>query len=231
VNSSAFDRLFAEGREALLSGSYKMESAPVDGVARWGIGAVLRPDPVAAQAIEQVTVAVAGIVGDNHWLPGTVRSSHLTLRRGLEPYRSSVPVGDPLIARYSAALRTAVNGTGPLRFSVIGLTLTPVSVMACAVPADTGPDDLVEAYGRALSAEGCGLAGRAPDIWYLNLVYFTGPVRDAQALTEWIAARREAYVTNLQVTDIQLVRWHHTNTGMAPEVLTAVKPHQPGETI
>lgn len=39
VNRSKFDRLFAEGREALLSGLYRMESAPVDGVARWGIGA------------------------------------------------------------------------------------------------------------------------------------------------------------------------------------------------
>lgn len=61
VNRSKFDRLFAEGREALLSGLYRMESAPVDGVARWGIGAVLRPDPIAAQAIEQVAVAVAGV--------------------------------------------------------------------------------------------------------------------------------------------------------------------------
>ena len=96
---------------------------------------------------------------------------------------------------------------------------------------NTGPDDLVKAYGRALLAEGCGPAGRAPDIWYLNLVYFTGPVRDARALTKLIAARREAYVTDLRVTDIQLVRWHHTNTGMAPAVLTSVKPPQPSQTI
>jgi hypothetical protein len=70
VNSSKFDRLFAEGREALLSGSYRTESALADGVARWGIGAVLRPDPIAAQAIEQAAAAVAGIVGDNYWLAG-----------------------------------------------------------------------------------------------------------------------------------------------------------------
>jgi hypothetical protein len=80
--------------------------------------------------------------------------------RVLEPYRSSVPSADPLVARYSAALRTAVNGTGLLRFSVTGLTLTPVCVMACAIPADKGADDLVEAYGRALVAGGCGLVGR-----------------------------------------------------------------------
>lgn len=227
MNPSKFDQLFAEGREALLSGSHRTESAPVNGAARWGIGAVLRPDPGAAHAIEQKAMAVAGVAGDSHWLAGAAHRSHLTLRRGLEPYRSSVPAADPLVARYSAALRTAANSSGPLRFGVTGLTLTPVSVMACAVPADASADDLVEAYSRALLAEGCGLAGRAPDIWYLNLVYFTGPVRDAHTLTEFIAARRDAYVTDLWVTDIQLVRWHHTSTGMEPAVLTSVKPAQP----
>lgn len=226
MNTSKFDRLFAEGREALLSGTYKRESAPVDGRARWGIGAVLRPDPVAAQAIEQVAVTVAGAVGDSHWLAGAARSSHLTLRAGLEPFRSSVPAGDPLVARYATALRTAVNGTGPLRFTVTGLTLTPISVMACAVPADTAADDLARAFSRALLAEGCGPVGRPPDIWYLNLVYFTGLVRDARALTELIASLREAHVTDLQVADIQLVRWYHTHTGMAPAVLASVTSPQ-----
>lgn len=54
--------------------------------------------------------------------------------------------------------------------------------MARAAPADTVPDDLAQAYSAALSAEGYDQAGLTPDIWYFNLVYFTGPIRDAQAL-------------------------------------------------
>lgn len=217
-----FDQLFAEGRQALLSGTYKLESAPAEGVSRWGMGVALRPDPAAAQAIERVALAAAGVVGHNHWLAGAVRSSHLTLRAGLEPYRSAVPAADPHVARYAAAMRAAVSGGGPLRFAVTGLTLTPRSVMACAAPADTAPIDLAQELGAAFSAEGCGQAGRAPDIWYFNLVYFTGPVRDAQALIEWVTERREAKVTDVLVEDIQLVRWRHTSSGMVPVVLASV---------
>ena len=33
----------------------------------------------------------------------------------------------------------------------------------------------------ALIAGGCHEAGSTPDIWYFNLLYFTGPIRDAEA--------------------------------------------------
>jgi hypothetical protein len=62
-------------------------------------------------------------------------------------------------------------------------------VMACAAPADAAPDNLAQDLTAAFSAEGCGRAGRAPDIWYFNLVYFTGPVRDLHGFDP---GRREA---------------------------------------
>jgi hypothetical protein len=219
-----FDQMFTEGRHALLSGTYQPGSVPADDGPRWGIGAALRPDAAAAQAIERVAVAAACVVGDNHWLAGAVHSSHLTLRGGLEPHRPSVPAGDPLVARYAAAMHAAVSSTGPLRFAVTGLTLTTRSVMACATPADTAADDLAQAFSTALSAEGCGQAGYTPAIWYFNLVYFTGPVRDADALIEWVMERRETKVADVLVTDIQLVRWRHTSTGMMPAVLASATP-------
>jgi hypothetical protein len=216
-----FDRLFAEGRRALLTGTHEVESAPVEGYPRWGIGVALRPDPVAAHAIEQVAVEAAAVVGGKHWLAGAARSSHLTLCKGLEPYRSLVPPGDPRVARYAAALRTAVGGVRSLRFAVTGLTLTPISVMACAAPTDSAPDNLAQDFTATLSADECGHSGRAPDIWYFNLVYFTGPVRDPHSLVEWVAARRETKVTDVLVEDIQLVRWRHIGDGMIPVVLAS----------
>ena len=95
------------------------------------------------------------------------------------------------------------------------------SYMACAAPTDAAPDNLVQDLTAALSAEGCGHAGRAPNIWYLNLVYFTGPVRDPHGLVEWVAARRETKVTDVLVEDIQLVRWRHIGDGMIPVVLAS----------
>lgn len=216
-----FDRLFAQGRQALLTRTHKIESAPVEGIPRWGMGVVLRPDPVAANAIEQVAVETAAVVGSKHWLAGAVRSSHLTVRAGLEPYRSRVPPDDPHVARYAAAMRSAADGVRSLRFAVTGLTLTPISVMACAAPADAAPDNLGHDLAAALSADGCGRVGRAPDIWYLNLAYFTGPVSDPDGLVEWVSARRETTVIDVLVEDIQLVRWRHVGDGMAPVVLAS----------
>jgi hypothetical protein len=226
MRPAKFDRLFAEGRAALLSGTHQVESVPVDGSPRWGIGAALRPDPAAAQIIEQIAVSAAVMVGDHRWVAGAVPSSHLTLRAGLECYRASVPANDPLVARYAAALRVAVSKAGPIRFSVTGLTLTPISVMASAVPADTAADELASAFGAALSADGLPRAGFTPDIWYVNLVYFTGPVRHAKQLTHWVAARREMKLADALIADAQIIRWRHTSTGMLPVVLASAVPSQ-----
>jgi hypothetical protein len=221
---AGFDRLFAEGRQGLLSGTQRAECVPSDGGSRWAVGATLRPDPQAARVIEQVAKAAAAVVGANHWLAGAARSSHVSLRRRLERCRRPVLPGDPLVTRYGAALRSAARTTGPVRFSVTGLTLTPVSVMASAVPADTAVDDLAAAFDMALRAEGCHDAGSMPDLWYVNLVYFTGPIRDAGELISWVGARREMRVADMRITSLQIVRWHYTVTGMVPVVLASVTP-------
>lgn len=226
-SGSRFDRLFAEGRDAVLTGTHQAESAPANNRPRWAVGAVLRPDARAAQVIEQVARAAAGIVGDEHWLAGAVSSSHLSLRRHLERYRRPVLHADPLVARYAAALRIAVKDIGPIRFTISGLTLTPVSVMASAAPADGAAKELAAAFGAALRVAGCRDAGSTPDIWYVNLVYFTGPIRDPRHLVAWVAARRHTEITRLHITGMQIVRWHYTGSGMVPVVLAAAAGHTP----
>jgi len=183
------------------------------------MGAVLRPDSQAALPIEQVARAAAAVVGANHWLAGAARSSHLTLRRRLEPCRRQVLPADPLVVRYAAALRSAAEATGPVRFTLTGLILTPISVMAAAVPADAAADDLAAAFGIALHAGGCRDAGAMPGLWYVNLAYFTGPVRDAEELIGWVEARRVMHVADVRVAGLQIVRWQYTATGMVPIVL------------
>jgi len=218
-----FDRLFAEGRQALRTGTHRVECTPADGGSRWAVGAVLRPDSQAARAIEQAARAAAATVGANHWLAGAARSSHLTLRRHLEPCRRHVSPADPLVVRYAAALRSAAKATGPVRFTLTGLILTPISVMAAAVPADTAADDLAAAFDMALHAQGCRDAGAIPGLWYVNLAYFTGPVRDAEELISWVEARQVMHVADVRVTGLQIVRWQCTATGMVPIVLASVR--------
>lgn len=215
---SAFERLHAEGRQSVLTGTHQVERAPAIGGPRWAVGAVLRPDLPAAQAIEQVARAAAAVVGANHWLAGAARSSHLSLRRRLEQRRRPISAGDRLVARYAAALRAAAKSTGPVRFAITGLILTPVSVMACATPADAAADDLAATFE---AAEGCYEAGLMPVLWYVNLVYFTGPVRAADELAAWTEAREQVKVTDVQVTEMQIVRWQYTTAGMMPVVLAS----------
>lgn len=218
---AAFERLHDEGRRAVLAGTHRVEWAPASGGPRWAVGAVLRPDPPAAQAIEQVARAAAAVVGANHWLAGAARSSHLSLRRHLEQRRRPISAGDRLVARYAAALCAAAKSTGPVRFAITGLILTPVSVMARAIPGDAAADDLAVIFDGALHAEGCYEAGSTPTLWYVNLVYFTGPVRAADELAAWTEARQQMKVTDVGVAEMQIVRWHYTTTGMMPVVLAS----------
>lgn len=218
---AGFECLHAEGRRAVLTGTHQVECAPANGGPRWAVGAVLRPDPRAAQAIEQVARAAAAVVGADHWLAGAARSSHLSLRRRLEPRRRPIPAGDRLVARYVAALRAAAKFTGPVRFAITGLILTPVSVMARAIPADAAADDLAAMFDAALHAEGCHAAGSTPVLWYVNLVYFTGPVHAADELAAWTEARQQMKVTDVRVAEAQIVRWQCTITGMMPVALAS----------
>jgi hypothetical protein len=222
VDDGKFGRLFAEGRAALLGGTHQVQFAPADGDPRWGASVILRPDPDAAQAIERVALDAAAIVGPDHWLPGAVATSHLTVRARLEAYRAVIPAGDLLVARYATALSKAAGDPPPVRFTLTGLTLTPVSVMACAAPAGPEADELADAFADQLGTVGLPDIGRPADIWYVNLVYFTGPVRDAVALVDWVAARRTAAITELRVNEIQLARWHYASKGMVPVPMASI---------
>ena len=126
------------------------------------------------------------------------------------------------MARYGAALRAAAKSTGPVRFAITGLILTPVSVMARAIPADAAADDLAAMFDAALHAEGCHEAGSTPILWYVNLVYFTGPVHAADDLAAWTEARQQMKVTDVRVAEAQIVRWQYTVTGMMPVALASV---------
>jgi hypothetical protein len=222
VENGKFGTLFAKARVALLDGSHQVQSAPLDGDLRWGVSVILRPDAAAAAAIERVASDAASVVGPDHWLPGAAATAHLTVRARLEPHRAVIADDDPLIARYANALSKAARRSGPMRFTLAGLTLTPVSVMACAAPSGATADKLAEDFADELAAAGLPDIGRPSDIWYVNLVYFTGPVRDAAGLIDWITARRATAITEIQVTAIQLTRWRYTGTGMAPDPILTI---------
>lgn len=220
TNRATFDQLFAEGAAALTAGSHGIQLVPTEGHRRWGVSAVLRPDSGAAALLETLACEAAAVAGDGHWLTGAADSSHLTMR-ALEHPRDDIRDDDPYVARYTEALHTAAAGVRPLTFDVIGLTLTPLSVMACAMPTDEAADQLSAAYTAALGPDAWLENGFRRDIWYLNVLHFAAPVPDPRALIGWVAERRESVPIRLCVTEVEIATWRFTGTGMAPQRLAA----------
>lgn len=220
TNCAAFDQLFTEGAAALADGSHGIQVAPTEGDRRWGVSALLRPDPEAAASLESLAREAAAVAGDGHWLTGAAGNSHLTMR-ALEYPRDGIGDDDPCVARYAEALRTAVAGVRPLTFDVTGLTLTPLSVMACAMPADDVADRLSAAYAEALGPDAWLEREFQRDIWYLNILHFAAPVPDPRALTGWVAERRSRPAIPVRVTEVEIATWRFTGTGMTPLRLAA----------
>jgi hypothetical protein len=80
---------------------------------------------------------------------------------------------------------------------LVGLTLTPSGVMACAVPVDCAADRLANRLADELGADGYLEAGFDRNIWYATLLHFTGELLQPAALVEWVAERRR---TDLGIT-------------------------------
>jgi hypothetical protein len=175
-------------------------------------------------ALEALAREAAAVAGDGHWLTGATRSSHLTMRALEWPRVGRVPADDPCAGRYAAALNRAVAGIGPLDFDVVGLTLTRLSVMACELPVDGGPDRMSAAYTAALGPDAwleTGL-GFQRSIWYVNLLHFAAPIGRPQALVDWVAERRDFAPIPVRIVEIEVAAWRFTGDGMVPVRLVAV---------
>jgi hypothetical protein len=179
---------------------------PKDG-GRWPISVVLRPprDCAVAQALDALTAEAAALAGPDHWQTGQLDSAHLTVR-ALEPRRDVIPPDDPTLARYQSALHRATKAARwPLRFRVTGLTLTPGSVMACAVPVDGDADLFSDRLGAELGPDARHEPDRR-DIWYLNLLHFTTDIAKPAELIDWVAARRQTLIGTTTIAAPELVR-------------------------
>lgn len=211
------DRLFVDGQAAVSGGGHHVQAPPVEGSPHWGLSVLLRPGPASTERLARTAYEAARVAGGDHWMTGAEHSVHLTMRM-LEPWRETIAADDVLLNRYADALAVASARVGPLRFDVVGLTLTPGSVMAHAVPVDDQADRLADAYTDALGGDGWYESSRGilRDFWYLTLVHFADSIAHPDRLIAWVAERRDHPVATVTVDEVQLVHWRFSGGGMHP---------------
>jgi hypothetical protein len=215
VGRRMLDRLFVAGQAAVLASKHGIQTPPVEGGPRWGLSVLLRPDSASSEGLACTAHEAARVAGGRQWITGAKDSVHLTLRT-LEPWRERMAPDDVLLNRYAHALAVAAAQVGPLRFDVVGLTLTPGSVMAHAVPVDDQADRLADAYTNMLGEDGWyeNDRGILRDFWYLNLLHFADAIQHPDQLITWITERRDHDIATVVVDEVQLVQWRFSGSGM-----------------
>jgi hypothetical protein len=148
---TAFDRLFDKTSPLIQQGLHERDSPLVDG-GRWGVSVVLRPDHASAVKLERTMAEVEGLVGPGHFLTGMAGSAHFTVRV-LEAYRESAGEEDEAVQRYARAMSRAARQVEAIELDLVGLTLAPGSVMACAHPVDDNADKLMDLLKDELAGD------------------------------------------------------------------------------
>jgi hypothetical protein len=202
-----FDRLFSQGREAVLTGAHFVDVPPAAG-GRWGMSAALVPASHMADRLAHVAAELSLLAGPGHWPTGAQDAVHLTVR-AIEVHRPGLSDADPLVARCAAGLVRAAARSRPVRFRLYGVTLTPSGVMACAYPVDDAADDFADRLGVELAEDGWFEAAYRRDIWYTTLLHFAAEVRDPAGLVEWVSRRRSMDLGVVELDDAELLTFRY----------------------
>lgn len=157
--------------------------------------------------LQRLTEQAVEVSGRHHWQTGALGRAHFTVR-ALEGYRAVVRDDDPDVRRYRTALRRAARRTSPVRLHLTGLALAPGSVMACAEPVDQQAFGLMSTLAEELGPDAWfERPFGTRDIWYVNLLHFTGPIADPVRLVRWVGDRRDVDVGEVTLDTVSLVRF------------------------
>lgn len=218
---SAFDHLFAEAVPLIKLGLHQRDTPPVEG-GRWPVSVVLRPSQASAGRLQQVMGEVEALAGPGHFRTGIAGSLHVTVR-ALEGYREAAAEDDEVVQRYALAMNRAARKVEAIELELVGMTLTPGTVMVCAHPVDDSASRFMHLLKEQLGADAWYEAEFRRDIWYANLVHFATDIEDPAGLIEWVAARRQLNLGRMVLDTAELWRFHYEDGSdgrvMRPAVL------------
>ncbi|GAB3593536.1 hypothetical protein GCM10027446_15960 [Angustibacter peucedani] len=221
MNRTRFDELFDLAAPLIRTQQHQRDTQPVEG-GRWPVSVYLSPDEDSAPRIDELAREALALAGPGHFGTGLAGTSHFTVR-ALEAYRHDVPDDDPALGRYRAALRRTADRCRPVTLRLLGITLTPISVMLAAEPVDDAAADLSRVLREELGDDSRHEDGFSRDIWYSTLVHLAADVADPEGLVAWAGARRALDLGTTTARQVELARFRYTETvepaRMLPEVL------------
>jgi hypothetical protein len=187
---------------------------------------VLRPDQASAERLERAMTEVEILAGPGHFRTGIAGSVHFTVRV-LERYRDAVGEDDEAAQRYARAMSRAAGEVEAIRLDLVGLTLAPGSVMACAFTVDDNADTFTDLLEDELGADAWREDGFKREIWYANILHFAADITQPAELIEWVSQRRELDLGRAVIDIAYLVRFRYEDGAqgrlMRPEVLAAAR--------
>lgn len=214
-----FMALHQAGKEALASGAVVTDAVPVDG-GRWGLAILLRLVGDLGQRLGALTEEAVLLAGPHQWPTGAPGSAHVTVR-ALDSYRSPSSRDPEQEREFVSRMVRAGSGVGPVRLTFNGLYLSPATVGMSA----TSPDDSALVLRRALADlftdDVESTTFRRDPIWYVTILNFTGPIRDTQALTNWVESHQCAEFGEATFDRIELCRYDYDARLMKPTTLAA----------
>ena len=119
-----------------------------------------------------------------------------------------------------------------IELELVGMTLTPGTVMVCAHPVDDSASRFMHLLKEQLGADAWYEAGFRRDIWYANLLHFAADIAQPAGLIEWVEACRQLDLGRMVLDTAELWRFHYEDGTdgrvMRPAVLARTRMGSPG---
>ena len=220
---AGYDHMWAVGKVDLAKGIIDVDPVPDASTKRWGISAILRLPLTFGKGLQPLIDTLTSLTSPGHTVydPTTL---HITLR-SIEFFRDDISESDPALTTYSRLLRELAPSFSGLGLQFAGLSANRVGVILQGYPVDGELQYLRQQFHHRLAEAGLhqGPEQQSPRLnAHASLVVFGGPLGNASALVEYVANNRRTSYGQIEVTGVDLVRYHRGERSIRIETLERI---------
>jgi len=215
-----YDSLWNEAHRSFDGGTLRVDRAPVDGDARWGLSLVLLPPAHVAESVSAAATEIGGLYDGAHHIYDTADDLHLTVT-SLEPYREEV--AQTTIEHYVDAVERARHLLD-VNVRLVGLGGSPSGVFVQGLH-----DETLLPIRRQMRQAAADLHdGVAPpmafvrDTAHISVSVHREAVPEPRA-AEYVQQHRRTGFGDITEATVALARYRATEHSMSVEVVHAVR--------